>query len=188
MATVLYVAGVYTVGTLFIADVYYKQSVEDLKRLKYEAALLNAETAISLNPYEANYYRNLAKMLVFNASFYDELTGKVFKEEAVKNLKIAYALNPKNLATVRNSVPIYSWLAVKNLNEFPTKENIDAKYLEVARDYFNFAKESYPHDAGLLVDIAKYEKQLGLTDELKVTKQMILDIRPDLLEWHEDLK
>jgi len=110
------------------------------------------------------------------------------KEEGLKNLEKAYDLNPKNLATLRNSIPLYYFLAAEDMEKAGTGENIDTDYLSVTRTYYSALKNNYENDLGLYADIAKYEKKLGLVEDFNQTKIRAAAMRENIIEWHESFR
>jgi hypothetical protein len=92
------------------------------------------------------------------------------------------------LVTIRNSIPIYYLLAIRDFYLEPGRENIDENYIGIVKDFFSRTKHSYWNDAGVILSIAKYEKELELDAEFEESRFRIKDLRPDLLEWHDLLR
>jgi len=182
------VVGVYFYLNLYIfkfynADIYYKKGQEYIKNGDEKRALYYADKAVTMNPYEPNYYRGRAKIkTVLLASTQNNIK---IKQEIYDDLKKALELNKNNLVTIRNSIPIYYFLAVGDVYKAPGKDNYDEKYIELVKDFFNDTKRNYSNDVGVLVSIAKYEKKLGLEESYQDSVTRIEFLRPDLLEWHE---
>ena len=182
------VVGVYFYLNLYIfkfynADIYYKKGQEYIKNGDEKRALYYADKAVTTNPYEPNYYRGRAKIkTVLLASTQNNIK---IKQEIYDDLKKALELNKNNLVTIRNSIPIYYFLAVGDVYKAPGKDNYDEKYIELVKDFFNDTKRNYSNDVGVLVSIAKYEKKLGLEESYQDSVTRIEFLRPDLLEWHE---
>lgn len=177
---IVYIFSVKTFGKIYRADLYYKNSQKQLVLGKEEVALKNAQIAIYLNPNEPRY--RLGKAKIFLTTRDNNL-----KAGAVDDLKKAYNLNPKNLVTARNSVPLYYLIAINDVYKKPGKENLDVRYVEVVKKFFSDMKRRYPNDVGVYVLIAGYEKKLGFDTEYKNSIERIRELRPDLLQWYKEL-
>ncbi len=160
---------------LYKADILITKAEIALEQTKTETGLEVANKAIRLNPQEPYYYRQRARIYI--------VLGK--KDKALADLTKAYELNPNNLATLRNNIPLYYFLSVEDIYQPTTQNNLDQKYIAIAKQYLSELKHRFPNDVGTLVDIAKYEQKLGLTTEFAQSVEQIKVIRPDLLEWHE---
>jgi len=173
----------YKVLSLYRADVNFKKSQELIKVTEAKGALFYANKAVKLNPFEPNYYRGRAKI---NTTFLvkNENLEKT-KEDIYSDLKRAESLNPYNLVTIRNSIPIYYFLAIKDLYIISGADNIDPNYIGPVSDFYKKAKSVYWSDVGVLLSVAKYEKRLGMLDEYEESASRIKELRPDILEWHE---
>ena len=135
------------------------------------------------NPFEPNYYRGRAKVnTVLLVSSQDK---QKVKQEIFDDLKKSFEINKNNLVTIRNSIPIYYFLAVGDIYKAPGDDNYDDKYIGYVKDFFNDIKNRYPNDVGVILSVAKYEKKLGLEESYKNSVGRIKFLRPDLLEWHE---
>jgi hypothetical protein len=164
---------------IYNADVAMEDSGRFLSQGDTEVALRLIDKAIKLNGSEPNYYRMKAKILLVNSGD---------KKEILWDLHKALELNDHNLVTIRNSIPLYYFLACGNIN-FPSgADNIDKDYLVIAQKYFVSVKEKYSHDAGVITTVAKYEKKLGLVNDYNESVKIIGKLRPDLLEWHESFR
>lgn len=153
-----------------------------------EESLVSINKSIDYNNKEPNYYRHKAKVyLAATTSQMGEQERNSLKNLALTDLETSFDLNQHNLATVRNNVPLYFFLANKNLNEPTSEENLDKDYLEYTRKYFAYTKRFTPNDVGTFVATAKYEKRLNLKEEYNYSLNKIRELRPDLLEWHPDL-
>jgi len=170
----------------YFADVNFKKSQDLVKDNNAEKALLYADKSIVLNPHEAGYFRGRAK--INTVLLVDAKTSDLLKEEILSDLQKAYEMNPKNLVVIRNSVSIYYFLAVKDLYIAPGKDNIDEKYIEVVRRFYDDTKKNYWNDAGVISLVAKYEKRLGLEDGYAKSVERVGYLRPDLLNWHESFR
>lgn len=165
---------------IYSADLYYKDSQRQLALRKEKTALVKAQIAISLNPNEPRYRLGTAKIFLSSQN-------ENSKPETLENLKKAYDLNPKNLVTIRNSIPLYYLIAIKDIYKKPGKDNIDKKYLEIVKSFFKDTKKKYPNDVGVYVLIAGYERSLEFDEEHKNSIERIRILRPDLLQWYEGL-
>lgn len=164
---------------IYTADQFAEKAERYLSKLDTENAEKLIDKAIEKNKYEPNYYRLKAKILII---------GAADKKEVLSNLQKSLSLNKDNLVTLRNCMPLYYFLATKNINVTSGVENIDENYIVTTREYFNFVKEKYSHDAGAVSLVAKYEKKLGLTDDYAKSVEIVRGLRPDLLEWHESFR
>jgi tetratricopeptide (TPR) repeat protein len=165
------------VGNIYSADVFYEKSQLYLAKGDVEVASILADSAIKNNEFEPNYYRGRAKIHIVGAVSANGILSDTEKEKVLADLRKAVSLNPNNLVTLRNVIPLYYFLA-----------EIDGKYLPVTRDYFRQVKYRFSNDAGVVVSIAKYEKKLGLTEDFNESVEIIKKLRPDLLNWHESFR
>ena len=156
--------------TIYQADEYLHQSQVYLTEGDTDMALFSINLAIKNNPLEPNYYRVRAKILMVG----------IAKDEAFADLQSAYKLNPNNLVTIRNEIPLYYFLA-----GYPS---LDEKYLSLAKNFFEESKMIYKNDAGVVSLIAKYEKKLNLVDEYQESVKMVGVLRPDLLDWYDSFR
>lgn len=156
LITGLYLLCLVCFSRILTADLNYIKSKDYLKTGKLEKSLNIINISIQKNPYEPRYRYEKAKILL-------ALDKNL---EAVKSLEKAQELNKNNLVTSRNMIPIYS---------FTSKD--------LAKEYYEKLKNKYPNDAGLLVQIAEYEKSLSLAENYNQTANMIKKLRPDLLDW-----
>lgn len=185
--TALYFMLIKSFISMYHADVYYVNSRDLIGEIKFTDALKFANKAIMQNPLEPSYYRGRAKILTLSALYgLQEEDRFSLKKGAYEDLQRAFKLNTSNLATIRNSIPLYYYLNLKTLDD--SSDNLDQVYLQKTKDLFAFIEREYPNDVGTLVDVAKYQKKLGLTEDFNVTLKMIAKLRPDLLDWNEDLK
>ena len=182
------IVGVYLYLNFYIfkfynADIYYKKGQGYIKDGNEEKALYYADKAVMANPFEPNYYRGRAKVnTVLLVSSQDK---QKVKQEIFDDLKKSFEINKNNLVTIRNSIPIYYFLAVGDIYKAPGDDNYDDKYIGYVKDFFNDIKNRYPNDVGVILSVAKYEKKLGLEESYKNSVGRIKFLRPDLLEWHE---
>lgn len=169
---------------IYAADIYYEKSTTLLADGEISLALNSIDSAVELNPTEPNYYRERARILLSSMVSQDTVNYAPTKLQALSDMKIAYDLNPLNLVTKRNLIPLYYFLSIKDLNGGPSSENVDMQFLPLTREYFVEMKKDYPNDVGVLVLIAKYEKRLGLKDDYVYSVNLIKNLRADLLEWY----
>lgn len=171
---------------IYAADYFYKRSQTLIEDGDFKTSVKYADYAINLNPHEPNYYRGRAKILVTMLTNQTDRAHDV-KLSAVNDLTIAYNLNPQNLVVSRNSIPLYYFIATKDLTQPASLSNLDEDFLIYAKEFYNLLKQRYPNDLGVMVQIAKYEKRLGLDSEYLETTERIKTLRPDVLEWYKDL-
>jgi len=174
---IVYVFAIKNFGKLYKADLYYKNAQKLLSSEKGNRAIRSAGIAINFNPNEPRYRLLEAKI------FLTTRDGNL-KAKAVKDLEKAYNLNPKNLVTIRNSVPLYYLIAINDMYKKPGRENLDIKYIGTVKKFFSDTKQKYPNDVGVYVLIAGYEKKLGFDAEYKSSIERIRELRPDLLQWY----
>jgi tetratricopeptide (TPR) repeat protein len=185
------------VATIFIwkllwnfysADLLYEKSQLYLAKGDIEMASNLADKAIQNNKSEPNYYRGRAKILIVGAGYTNGILSESAKEKVLADLEKAVSLNPNNLVTLRNCIPLYYFLAVKDISIPAGINNVDEKYLLIVWDHFRQIKSRFDHDAGAVSSIAKYEKKLGLTEDFNESVEIIKRLRPDLLEWYESIR
>ena len=169
----------------YFADVYYTASKSELENGQLEDAADHIISAVKLNGQEPAYRRQRAKILLATLIWADEDETRA---EIQKSLKRAYELNPENLATLRNSIPLYYFLASGVMEEVGSGENINADYLTVTKNYYSSLKSTYKNDLGLYADVAKYEKKLGLDEDYEQTRGKAKSMREDVIEWHESFR
>lgn len=175
--TVVYISLLKIFWNAVSADESYIDSQRALKESNFERALLYANKSIEKNSNEPRYYYGRAKVYIGNAN----------KDEALADLQKAQELNPKNLVTLRNVVPIYYFLSIFDLSKTSSVNNLDEKYYTVTKAFYSDLKNYSPTDVGINVLLAKYEKRLGMEQEYKKSLEIIKSLRPDLLDWHPNL-
>lgn len=173
--------------SFYLADVYFTRAENLFSKGKFNESLENINFSIDLNPQEPNYYRMRAKVLVGATINQPEEYSQQLKTYCMEDIEIAKDLNPNNLATLRDIVPIYYYLSVKDISKLNTNENIDTKYLLKTQTYFDTLKKYSPNDVGIYVLLADYEKRLSLDSGYKETELIIKNLRPDLLDWYPSL-
>jgi hypothetical protein len=157
----------------FFADIHIKQSLETFKLGKMQDALVHADTAIKLNPYEPSYKLQKARILAISSKYEENPKDKkTLANLAFTEIIKSYEYNNKNLATIRNSLPILTII----IEQEPT-------LLSSAHTYLNSFKNSYKNDVGVLIDIYKVEKNLNLNSNDQTLKRIEF-LRPDLIEWY----
>jgi tetratricopeptide (TPR) repeat protein len=176
------------VAKMYMADVFYKQSqrLADLGRI--DRALQYSNTSVELNPLEPNYYRGRARVRIVMLASTTVVDAHPIKLQVLNDLETAVRLNPDNLVTLRNCVPLYYFLAAADLQKPGTPDNVDPAMLPEAIKFFSSVKLRFPNDVGVLTVIARYEKRLGLSEDYANTLARIRVLRPDLLEWHDSLR
>jgi tetratricopeptide (TPR) repeat protein len=177
---------VYIFAGFFVADMLSKNIDSQVKNLEFEKALNSANMSITTNPNEPYYYRQKAKVLLLLSAQSKE-DKKIYKQQALLSLQKAYELNPDNLATMRNSVPYYYFLAKEDLT---TQQDplvsvvVDEDFINKTVLFYREIKARFNTDAGAIATIAKYEKMLGLTQDYDESINRLKVLRPDLLEWY----
>lgn len=171
---------------IYLADVYYKSSRQALEQGEIRKAGDHIIKAVRMNSNEPAYYRQRAKVLLATLVWSEDRSE--VKQGVLENLERAAELNPKNLATLRNNVPLYYFLAVNDIENGSSGKKIDPKYLPAAKDHYSKLKNLYNNDLGILADVAKYEKKLDLEEEFIQSKRRAFKLRPDIVDWHESFK
>lgn len=196
-----FILGISFLVSILQADLYIKKGRTVFNQGKYESALYYFDKAIEYNPRESFYYENRARVLAYLGLLSDKSEDKkILKTLALKDLEYSKNMNPNNLRVVRNNISTYYLLAIlnndnvssgtKDKNDFAEETrhiDIDYNFRDITKRYFYDVKTMYKNDAGVLVDIARYERKLNWEMDFNNTKLLIEKIRPDLLEWHEDL-
>lgn len=170
----------------YLADVYFRKSQDLIKIGSNEKALQYADKAVLLNPLEPNYFRGRAKINAVRLVYFNDTS--LIKEFILSDLNKAYKLNPNNLVTIRNSIPIYYFLAIRSVVLESGSDNLDETYGEITSGFFEATKKRFWNDAGVIVSIAKYEKKLNFQSGYEESMERIKQIRPDLLEWNESFR
>lgn len=176
-----------TFSNMYLADTLSDESETLLENSKLTSSLEKINEAIILNPQEPSYYRQRARVYI-TLNLLPDQNHQINKLLAFEDLIYAESLNSVNIATLRNAIPLYYFLALGSLNGGDSPENLDSEYLESTKNYYSRLKQTYPRDAGVIAAVAKYEKRLGLIEEYNDSVNRIRELRPDLLEWHESFK
>ncbi len=159
-------------GLLFIVDLFRADTAfnngEKLSRYGlYEVATEYYREAVSRNPCEPRYHRELASVL----------TKLDIVEEAEREAEIAYNLNPKNSLTIRSLVSTYVDLA-----------DINPQYQTRAEELIAEAIAWQPTNPQLYYEQAlilfKVEKNEAATEAL----QKALELKPDYQKARELLE
>lgn len=173
------------VNRIYSADKLSVRSADFLRKEEYEKALNTANGSLELNPLEPSYYRTRALVyLTAGILEKDGVKKNIYKKSAYADLQRALVLNPDNLVTERNLVPVYYFLANEDPAAKPGGNNHDPEFIGEAKNYFQMLKAKYSRDAGVISLVAEYERKLGLTEEYEKSKEMVRILRPDLLEWY----
>ena len=103
---------------------------------------------------------------------------------ALNFLNLGYITNKKDIKYIRDSFNLYSKIISKDPSILKNKTVNNDNYLSCVSCLLYKLKIENSNNLGLLIDVYKFEKDLNLKDELFITKSMINDIRPDVLQWH----
>lgn len=189
-------------GRHVLADIFSKASAQYFDAGEIQKALDFSNKAVHLNPNEPFYYRQRAKTYMLTTVGQTEDQPAYIKTRAYQDVITAQNLNPQNLATLRGEIPLYYFLALKDISKTANSQNerldsigrgdinskegdrLDQFNLELARNYYLKLSQNYSNDVGVQTQVAKYQKMLGLQDDLDSTVSMIKNLRPDLLEWY----
>lgn len=185
----VYILFIFTVYKQYAADVLSTKAENYLGNGNNAEALTAINKALKYNRQEPSYYKQRAKIYIVSTINFseDSETYINLKNAALTDLLIAQELNPRNLATIRNTAPLYFFLANKDLSKQASQENYDPYYGEISKEYFLQMQRYLPTDVGVQVLAAKYQKRLDQETEYTNSINIIRDLRPDLLEWHPDL-
>ncbi len=170
------------------ADVHYESTNRLLNNVNLDKALDEANNAIKLNPMEPNYYRARARVMINYLPKQPKVVQKSIKDSILKDIQRAYDLNPQNLVTIRNIIPLYYFISAQNILVGASPENVDPEYKPYAEAFYEYHKYYSPEDVGLLALIAKYEKRLNMDKDYEDTVAKVKELRPDLLDWYEAFK
>lgn len=185
--TIIYIVFLVNVVKYGFADVMAKGGQQLTYQGDFTSALELNELAILLNRNEPDYYRQNAKTLIGATAVTSANNQQTLKKRAHTNLQHAYNLNPNNLVTIRDSIALYYFLAIKDISLPAENQNIDNEYLPIAKNFYIENQKKYKDDAGVLTLIAKYQNKLNLNEDYEVTISQIKMLRPDVLEWHPNL-
>lgn len=178
---ILAVYGVRQVVSVYDADKFSVLASSYMEKGEYSEAMKYANYSVELNPDEPSYYRVRAlAYLAFNVLE----KNPSYKEKAYDDVLSALSLNPENLVTKRNFVPLMYFLAGKDYENGSCCVDRDSRYFKDTAEYFQNLKKDYPTDAGVISLVAEYEKKLKMEEEFNESVEIIRKLRPDLLEWH----
>lgn len=143
---------------LFLADVSFNDGEKFSRYGLYEIAVEDYRRAISLNPREPRYHRELAAVLA--------KLGEV--KEAEREAEIAYNLNPKNSLTVRSLISTYTELS-----------DIDPKYLIRAEELIAESIAWQPTNPQLYYEQSLILLKANKNEEASGALQKALELKPD---------
>lgn len=172
----------------YFADLNYERSQKLLTQSDVLGSLKFANASIKLNPMEPNYYKGRARVLIAATYSASGDKKKALKDTALNDLQMAYSLNPSNLVTIRNIIPLYYYLAVEDLSSPQGNAKVDEAFVPITQNFYSKVQNISPNDVGVYALLAKYEKRLNFNEEYNYALVKINNLRPDLLEWNENLK
>lgn len=163
---------------LFRADVAFNNGGKFSRYGLYEIATEDYRKAISLNPSEPRYHRELANVLAALAQggVSSEERGALI-EEAEREAEIAYNLNPKNSLTVRSLVSTYVDLA-----------DFDPKYLMRAEELIAEAVAWQTTNPQLYYEQALILFKAEKDEEALAALQKAVELKPDYQKARELLE
>lgn len=184
----IYIFCIYNILRVFVADIYFQKAGKQLEEIHLDEAFKLNSKAISLNSKEPQYYIQQAKILMLNTA--NEKSGAYIP---TKNLIYTYLtkalyLNPNDLVSKLDILPVYALLSTKNILDseiYPN--NIDDKYEDSMYLFIENLKKDYPNDVGVIAKCAYYEKRFGFDTEYQQSIERIKILRPDILEWYPTL-
>lgn len=168
---------------IYSADVAYEMGDRYLVAGQTSKALELANQSVALNSNEPNYYRGRARILVTSLTDVSPKRASEVRSLIQKDLNKAYEINPHNLVTMRNLVPLYAYLASKDITSAVGVNNLEPAYLGVTQDFYNKINDYSPNDVGVYALLAKYNKRLGFDAKYKYNIDRVKELRPDLLDW-----
>jgi tetratricopeptide (TPR) repeat protein len=193
LASIISIGFVVAVGAfvkMYAADVAFTHSQALVSSGQITDALAEANKAVAENPLEPNYYRGRAKVELVETALVEHNDVLPIKVQMLADLRKAYELNPNNLVTLRNLMPLYYYLALKDLSRSDVTtaaDNIDQNFFAVSKNFLETTKTRFPNDAGVWLLAARYEKKLGMSTEFEASRAHVRQLRPDLLDWNADL-
>jgi len=177
---------------MFRADIYYQKSKNYFADKKLEAARDHINKAIELNPQEPRYFWGRARIYTLAVGEYELAKQPVeaakLRANALEDLDTAYKLNRKNIVTIRNSIPLYYYLTVKNFATSAPNTDVDPNAQEITKNYYAMAAQKSATDVGLYALLAQHQKKLRLEPDATQSRNKVKALRPDLLEWYEPLQ
>lgn len=185
---IAFTAMFYSAFKIVKAEMLYKSALNHIEEGDASVALDRIEGAINNNPQEPNYYRLRARILLYTLLGQPNEVQTKIKELVLADLQTATKINPNNLVTARNLVPLYYFLAAKDISVAAAADNVDPIYVQDARNFYTDVKNKYPNDVGVYALVAKYEKRLFLDEDYKQSVARVKELRPDLLDWYDSFR
>ncbi len=170
----------------FVADLYDSSAEKAVSKRQISEGISFSQNAVKLNPFEPSYYKTQAELLLYAAAM-DQQKSEEYKTLSIDLLNVALELNPINLATLRNTLPVYFYLGVFDLTKPVSASNLDPRYLNTFLTKSKSLTAYVPTDLGVLVNVASYYKKFGFTSDYELLRNEIKSLRPDVLEWHPEL-
>ena len=121
----VYLLFISTIFDVYRADLKAVNSKEVLGAGDSAEAYILAQEAVALNPYRPYYYKNRAQVLLISFMAADAVPPEEIKEQIFNDLQKSLVLNPENLASLRNNIPLYYYLALENLSVENSEENME---------------------------------------------------------------
>ncbi len=184
LITIIYLSLMVIFWQTVSADGSYVFGQRELKTSNFEGAIEQANKSIEKNPDEPRYYYGRTKILLTMTAGLEDVGRVSLKKLALNDLQTAQNLNPNNLVTLRNIVPLYYFLAIGDLEKVADEKNVDPEFIAVTKGYFDMMHNYSTTDVGIYTLLAKYEKRLGLNELYEQSVESIKRLRPDLLEWY----
>lgn len=156
-----------------VANYYSFKSYEKLNT-NCQKSVFYALKSIKLNPNITTSYYNISYCEFKNNN----------NLSALNFLNLGYIANKKDIKYIRDSFNLYRKIIYKDPSILKNKAVSNDNYLSCVNCFLYKLKIENSNNLGLLLDIYKFEKDLNLKVELFITKSMITDIRPDVLQWH----
>lgn len=162
---------------IFLADVSFSQGLSEADQDREEAEA-NFKDAISLNPYEPAYPKELAFVLAQKAVTEAEAQKrKSLARQAEKVAQRAYQLNPKNSLTLRSLIKTYYLLS-----------RIDEAYEKDLEDLVKVIIRLSPTEPRSYLDAGLAFFSLGKVKEASASIERSLELKPDYVEAREFLE
>lgn len=178
-----------TVVSFYNAETSHTQGKKELYSGYVSLAQAHVEEAVSKNPYEPGYHRTLAttqlaKTLAPQLSIEEK---RLAKDKALEEAQKAYELQPHNLVNLKNLIPIYYFLGVKEINESANPQ-IDQTYIQKTLEFYEIVETEAPTDASTHLLLAKQYEALNEKEQARRLYAKALKLKPDLQEAQEKLK
>lgn len=180
----LFVISMKNIHTLYSADISAERSTNYLDAGDYISAERYASRSIRLNPLEPRYYLSRARAYVALLAGEEESVVRTYKLLALQDMRMALALNPNNLITVKSLIPLYYFLATKDVTLPTTKTNIDREFLDITSVFYSKIFDISPNDVSIYTQLYKYSSRLNLEDIRNNSEEKIRTLRPDLFDWY----